>query len=261
MVSKRGDGAPLRYRGRTGVRAMTISPDDSALQPEQVELLRRLRVPRGKYSASRAAQLSGIPERTIYHWASAGSGPLLRPDWDHVAPKRWSYRDLVYLRLTAWLRSKRMPAAEVRARVGDVREALSRGDERYSLVRSDGKGLFVGDDDVDSRTGQSALTGLLRYFDEFNLVEAAAEIADTDRPLWGPNLVRPSARTSISPWVMGGDPCVRDTRVPTSTLYALHGERRLPTDRIALLYPGLTESDINDALTLEARLQNLAPGV
>jgi uncharacterized protein (DUF433 family) len=63
-----------------------------------------------------------------------------------------------------------------------------------------------------------------------------------------------SYRTSISPWVMGGEPCVRSTRIPTAGLYALRSERGLQTERIVALYPGLDVAHVEDAIKLEERL-------
>lgn len=67
------------------------------LAPEEtVQIREALRIPRGRYSAQRASHIAGIPERTIYHWASER---LVVPDFNESFPKAWSYRDLVMLRL------------------------------------------------------------------------------------------------------------------------------------------------------------------
>ncbi|HXH59107.1 hypothetical protein [Iamia sp.] len=76
-----------------------LTADDRAL------VLRALRYPRGRYSAERAHQLSAVPARTLHDWATAG---VLVPDWFAAKPRGWSYRDVVYARLLAWLRSKHM---------------------------------------------------------------------------------------------------------------------------------------------------------
>src|SRR5687768_10711416 len=51
---------------------------------EREDLLHALRVPRGRYNAERTAQLSGVPERTVYHWATSG---VLVPDFADSAPE------------------------------------------------------------------------------------------------------------------------------------------------------------------------------
>lgn len=109
--------------------------------------------------------------------------------------------------------------------------------------------------------GQAAFPEVWPYLDEFSIDRAAQFVEEVEqRTLWGPDLVTPSARTRISPWVMSGEPCVRDTRVPTSTLYALR-PRALTSAAIVKLYPGLDEDDIEDALELEAKLRGEAARV
>ncbi len=220
---------------------------------EQRELLEALRVPRGRYVATRAAQLAGVPERTLYDWAKSA---VLVPDFSTERPKRWSYRDLVFARMTAWLRTKRMERSEVVQRVHETRAALEAG-ESFMTIRSAGDGLMVGDEHVDRQTGQAAFELVLRWIDAFELV-VPTEIKELGRrKLWGPHLVHPSRRATISPWVMGGEPCVVDTRVPTSSLFALHEERDLGVSSIVTLYPGLDAEDVEEALALERKLRRV----
>jgi len=83
--------------------------------------------------------------------------------------------------------------------------------------------------------------------------EAIGDVSDGD--LWGPSLIHPSAHTFISPWVVGGEPCVVDSRVPSATLYALHVERGLDVKAIHRLYAFLSVEAIDDAVELETRLR------
>src|SRR5258708_22990677 len=89
---------------------------------ERFLLIQAFQSPRGRYRADRAGQLSGIPERTVYHWAREG---LLVPDYDQDRPKHWSYRDLVYLRLFAWLTSKHHAPATASRHVNRIRTRLA----------------------------------------------------------------------------------------------------------------------------------------
>lgn len=62
-----------------------------ALTKDQQQLvLFAFRHPRGRYSAERAGQLSGVPARTLYDWAEAR---VLITDYASAHPKAWSYRD------------------------------------------------------------------------------------------------------------------------------------------------------------------------
>lgn len=227
------------------------------LSEEERTLLRdALRVPRGQYNAERAAQLSGVPSRTVYHWAKTGS---LVPDYDD-SPKAWSYRDLVFLRLTAWLRTRNVPLPLTVSLVSGWREEFeaAKGPD-VTTISSDGVGLGVGTGfEVDVLSGQSVFTTMVHNVETFDLL-APLDVAGLGRGrLWGPNLVRPSRSTSMSPWIMRGEPCLTGSRIATGPLYALATTRRLSVDQIARLYPGVSGPDVEDALALEDKLRNAA---
>jgi uncharacterized protein (DUF433 family) len=153
-----------------------------------------------------------------------------------------------------------MPRSTAIDRIDSFRtdfSSLSEG-EALESIRSDGLGVFRGDDPVDRFTGQALLgTTFLSLMSEFELVVPAEAEELGSRRLWGPDLVRPAERVYIDPWVMGGDPCIVDTRIPTSTLYALESERGLSPSAIASLYPGsITERDVTTASHLERSLRS-----
>jgi uncharacterized protein (DUF433 family) len=223
------------------------------LEADRRELVQRaLRSPRGRYSAERTSQLSGIPKSTVYDWQR---NDVYRPDFFHANPMMWSYRDLVYLRLLAWLRNQGMERPVAAGRVTDVRTAVARGDN-IRLLRSDGRVLLI-NDEVDHRfSGENVLPDLAGLLGEFDLLEPIRELGE--RPLWGPDLVAPSERTYISPWVMAGEPCIDETRIPTSTVWTLRTDRGLGVAQIVDLYPGLDQAAVKDAWYLEDRLRRAA---
>jgi uncharacterized protein (DUF433 family) len=212
-------------------------------------VLRALRYPRGRYSAERASQLSAIPARTLHDWTTAD---VLVPDWFAAKPRGWSYRDVVYARLLAWLRSKHMDRTAASERVAYLRELLSTS-SIDPTVHSDGSIFLIGYEGTDRFTGQQAFDGLVEVLDVFKLTEPIEGISHGE--LWGPSLVRPSSHTYISPWVVGGEPCVENSRVPSATLHALHVDRGLDAVTIHNLYEFLSVDAIEDALDLEARLR------
>lgn len=219
---------------------------------ERASIREALRVPRGRYSVERAAQLSGVPQRTLYDWAQ---NDVLVPDFRGEHPMSWSYRDLVYARLCAFLRAKQMPRPDVAERVARARAAFAAtDDETETILRADGRLLTFGSAAVEPETGIGVFEELAEFADEFDVLEPV----DVRHRAWGPNLVRPSDETTMSPWVQGGEPCIRSTRVPTSSLYALHVERRLDAAGLVRLYPGVTEDQVRDALHLEERLHAAA---
>lgn len=219
---------------------------------DRVLIRRALRYPRGRYSADRASQLSAVPARTLHDWATSQT---LVSDWRHASPRGWSYRDIVYARLLAWLRGKGTVRPVAARRVAVVRQLLAEA-EVDPLVRSDGTIFLIGGEHVDRLTGQQAFDGLADLLDVFHLTEPVEGVSDVE--LWGPSLIRPSAHTYISPWVLRGEPCVNDSRVPSAALYTLSVERGLDPPRIAALYPGLSTDAVEDALKLENQLRRAA---
>ena len=218
-----------------------------------------LRHPRGRYTAERASQLSGIPKSTVYDWRRDA---VLVPDYPAASPTMWSYRDLVLLRLLAWLRQGGMPRPVATDKVASVRKQLTRGLDvrlihatRSDIVLSDGLGGTDFEDDRDNLLPSADFYSLLGTFD---LLEPIEELRSArNRPIWAPDLVTPSTHSVISPWVLGGDPCITRSRIPTSAVFALSTERRLPVNAIVELYPGLTADATVDAIGLERRLRGL----
>jgi uncharacterized protein (DUF433 family) len=217
-----------------------------------------LRHPRGRYESHRAAQLSGIPRSTIYDWRR---NDIFLPDFDEEAPTAWSYRDLVYLRLLAWLRQGGMERQTAAEQVRTLKGEIASGREIRFLFAS--KTLLVADEERTSRIGGQNLLPfdtLLDLVSKFDLLEPVNELGggDTGR-LWAPHLVSPSPHTFISPWVMAGDPCVARTRIPTASIHALREDRGLTGAEIVDLYPGLTVEAADDAYVLERRLRGQEP--
>lgn len=216
-----------------------------------------LRRPIGRYVARRASQLAGVPRTTLYDWAR---NDVLAPDFKHERPMQWSYRDLVYLRMLAWLRSNGMPREWAAERVGIYRTFYARGAEDWDveILRTDGKSILEGLEPLDAFTGQALLgQEFVDFFSEFRLVMPVDMEDLGSKNLWGPDLLRPSLRIAIDPQVMAGEPCILETRIPTSTLYALETSRGLSPSQIVALYPGsLEEQDVVEASKFERSLSS-----
>jgi uncharacterized protein (DUF433 family) len=128
------------------------------------------------------------------------------------------------------------------------------------IVRGDGRVALLGDEQGDLLSGQQLLEGVLEHLSAFDLlvpVDVEELRAGYQSRLWGPNLVRPSDATHMSPWVMSGEPCIEGSRLPTSTVFALSSRRGLSADRIVSLYPGITSEQVVDAVRLESRLRQM----
>src|SRR5438132_692372 len=116
------------------------------LRDEELDsVAQALRSRRGRYLSDRAAQLAGVPLRTLNYWVHEGH---LKSDYDPSRPKSWSYRDLVLIRLFVWLRSQHHPPLQAAFRVAAVRDELDRA-TALSVVRSHGRVVLLGDEQFD----------------------------------------------------------------------------------------------------------------
>ena len=147
-----------------------------------------------------------------------------------------------------------MERGQATLEVAEIRKRANAGQLPTLTLRADRKVLIVAPEGSDRLTGVAPLD-VGRLIETFDL----AELVDDIGRVWGPNLVRPSAHTYISPWVMGGDPVITDTRMSSASVFALRTERDLSAAKIAALYPGLTEESIEDAVTFERRVPGDGP--
>jgi uncharacterized protein (DUF433 family) len=119
--------------------------------------------------------------------------------------------------------------------------------------------VLLGDEHFDRASGVGVFPDLLTFVADFSLLRTL-DVPELGRSkVWGPNLVRPSPNTSISPWIMAGDPCVRGSRLPTASLFVLNRDRELSSLEISELYNGFVAPEtVDEAISLEFRLRRLA---
>jgi uncharacterized protein (DUF433 family) len=208
-----------------------------------------LRTARGRYAADRAAQLSGVPKSTVYDWQR---NDVYVPDYAHGTPMAWSYRDLVYLRVLAWLRQNGMPRPLASERVSLLKAHVAAGNTVTEVV-ADSRHMGIDGDGAEKFEAPSVL--FPDFLSTFNVLDAVEEFGQ--RRLWGPDLVAPTKLTYISPWVLGGDPCVDGTRIQTAALFTLRTDRGLSAEDVLALYPDLDSQRVDDAYGLERRLRGL----
>src|SRR5262245_38081504 len=165
----------------------------------------------GSYSASRTAALAGIPISTLYYWAKTD---LVPPSVSDQRIRRWSYADLLVLRLVDWLRKDKARAddraALPRASMAQIRAELWRAADLGERLLDSG---FTVEVDPSGRlhfgTGAEKwieLGGGRRQY------EAGA--LDLVRPfelhvgVIGPDLVRPGETLRMIPGKVSGEPHV-----------------------------------------------------
>jgi uncharacterized protein (DUF433 family) len=214
------------------------------------------------YTADRAAALAGVPKSTLHYWAREG---IWLPSVSASKVKRWSYSDLLALRLIDWLRKDDPDLPEVpRSSMRQIRRALSVVEDIGKRVLEKSLGVWIDDrggivlgleDGIFVPLGDGALQGLahgasLDLFDVYSI---------HDR-LVGPHLVEPRPTLRIVSGKLSGEPHIAETRVPTRMLWTLH-RQRYEQENIIELYPGLSQQNVSEAIDLEDQLErNLRHG-
>jgi uncharacterized protein (DUF433 family) len=211
---------------------------------------------RGVYDTHRASALSGVPYRTLHHWASKHLyAPSIAPD---PRTRLWSWGDLLAVRAIHWFRKGSPDAKPVPMRL--VREMLATiGEIGYSRERlaqlvavSQSGELFIVDAGVNpddrfafvraDRSRQLAMPGVLQLVGPYGAA---------------PNLLVPRERLRIIPGKLSGEPHVQDTRITTAVLYRLD-RLGYPESDILEMYPDIAPEELNQAVELERSLHAAA---
>ncbi len=219
-------------------------------------------LPRGAYTADRAAALSGVPLSTVRWWAKHD---ILVPTGSQTRVMLWSYADLMQLRVIHWLRQpkvgqdeREIPASTMnavrraRAKLAQLELALWTEDGGPS-VRVDHQGsVWLATEPSLERAedGQRALGGT--DVDETILEVLAPFQTSSTR---GPDLVCPRPHLRIVPGKLGGSPHIERTRLESQAVGALTASG-LPIAKIYRLYPDIDQMAIDQAIDLEQQLAN-----
>lgn len=209
----------------------------------------------GCYEAPRAAALSGVPVSTVYYWARKG---IIVPTVSPEKPKRWSYADLMALRLVYWLRHPKIdqPRPIPASPMGEVERALAELDEMgldiwtHDLaqwgsplrVDSTARVYILTDDRVETVYREGVFEKALDLLGPFQV--------DGGR---GPDLIRPRPHLRIVPAKVSGEPHLVDSRITTQTVAALYA-RFQDVERVVALYPELDAVAVGEAIELERDL-------
>jgi uncharacterized protein (DUF433 family) len=207
----------------------------------------------GAYAADRAAALSGVPKSTIHWWARHD---VLIPSVSATRVMRWSYADLMGLRVIYWLRQRKTTKLGVeipRTSMPAIRRALkelrnveqSLWDQERPTLLVDGHGhVYVKrSEKVLDLTGQVVGESLLDLISPFTTAEGTR----------GPDLIKPRGELRIVPGKLSGAPHVMHTRLETRALAALATDG-FDVAAIRRLYPYVSTPQIEQALELESQL-------
>jgi uncharacterized protein (DUF433 family)/DNA-binding transcriptional MerR regulator len=208
----------------------------------------------GCYEAERAASLSGVPISTVYYWARTG---VVVPTISPERPKRWSYADLIALRLVYWLRHPKDHESNViqASPMTEVRRALEELDrldldlwspdrEELSPLKVDPTGrIFIA---TAERLEDTKRAGV---FDESFDLLGPFRVGEGR----GPDLIRPRPHLRIVPGKVSGEPHIAGSRITTQNIVALY-RRFGAVDDVVGLYPDLQREAIAEAVDLETDL-------
>lgn len=208
----------------------------------------------GCYEAERAAALSGVPISTVYYWARTG---VVVPTISPQRPKRWSYADLMALRLVYWLRHPKdhesnviqaSPMTEVRRALEEV-DRLDRDlwspdrEERLPLkVDPTGHIFIVTQERLEDTKRAGVFEESLDLLGPFRVGEGR-----------GPDLICPRPHLRIVPGKVSGEPHVAGSRVTTQAIAAVH-QRFGAIEDVVAFYPDLDRAAIAEAVELEGDL-------
>jgi uncharacterized protein (DUF433 family)/DNA-binding transcriptional MerR regulator len=207
----------------------------------------------GAYTAERAAALSGVPERTIYHWAK---NRYLVPSVSQ-SPLLWSYTDLLALRTIYWLRRPKkafdrdIPASSM----GKVRRALEELKKLDLDLLEEGRPTVAVTLRGEIAVNVEALP--LQRAEDGQLLER--ELVDLLGPfeglegMRGPDLAWPRPTVQIVPRKVSGAPHIAGTRLPTQSIFAL-ARRGFDIERLAKIYPFVDRKALSESISLEEQL-------
>lgn len=201
-------------------------------------------VRRGVYDGHRAAALAGVPYSTLQYWARKGDVvPTISPE----RVRYWSWLDLVKLRAVTWLRKDRMISMRKVREILAIIEAEGLAD--IPLIRL----ISV------SESGEAYIThGATTYRADASRQIPAEEILHLVAPYYrGPDLLEPRPTLSIIPGKLSGEPHIRDTRISTLNIFALHLSGYRNRD-ILEFYPDISDVSIKDSIELESMLRPIA---
>ena len=212
----------------------------------------------GFYSTAQASRIARVPRRTLYDWKKRG---IIAPsvqiiEHGQVADEGYSYADLTIIKIMRALREDRLDLSSVGIALRHLFERLGPPSKGWAEanVYIVGNKIFAQQPDqwdttVATQFGQKLETRL--FGDLFEILRSREEPGE----ILVPENFAPFVE--INPEVMGGQPVVRGTRLPTS-VFAMLKEKGKSLAEIARLYRPVTKHFIEKAIEYENFL-NTAP--
>ena len=207
----------------------------------------------GFYSTAQVSRLARIPVSTLYEWRRRG---IIRPSLELVegglvADEGYSYSDLTLVRIIKALRDKHLDFDSAATALRHMYERLGPPDrgwanERVYIV---GNCIYVDGPDEWKVTDATQLGQRVMEMVFGDLFEELREM-DEEASI----IVPPQFRkyVQVKPEVMGGEPVIRDTRIPTATIVALLVNHDIA--ELKKLYRRIPPEKIDKAIEYESYL-------
>ena len=213
----------------------------------------------GFYSTPQVARLARVPVSTLYSWRKraiiAPSVELVDENGETVE-EGYSYADLTIVRIIRALREDRLDLTSVSVALRHMYERLGPPSEGWSdaNVYIVGNKIFAEKSDdwqTTSATGFGQRVDTRVFGDLFPLLREQEEEGSILVPR------DYTAYVEIDPSVMGGQPVVRNTRVPTSLFPTLLAKGKSIDDLSRLYYP-ISRETIEKTVEFEKFLDSAA---
>lgn len=239
---------PLGHR-QLGPALLNVSSRSSAVQ-DIIEFPRGFLLGdwQGFYSPKEVARITGVPLGTLREWQSRG---IVKPSIEaqegaRIKGRGYSYADLTLIRILRALREDRLDFKSVGIALRHLYARLGPPSSwANATVHIVGNRIYVDKSDewewtVATLHGQRIETRL--FGDKFSILRELEEGILVPR--------RFREYVEINPKVMGGEPVVRGTRVPTALLAMLRDNGKRLND-IVHIYRPIAESSIRKAIEYE----------
>ena len=207
----------------------------------------------GFYSIAQISRLASIPRTTLYEWQRRG---IISPSMQirETGETGYTYADLTIIKILRALREDKLDLDTAAMALDHLFERLGPPSKGWAdaSVYIVGNKIYAEQPDgwdvtVATRLGQTVETRLFGdLFERLRDREEPGEILVPEQYV---------EYVEINPKVMGGQPVVRGTRMPTAVLALLRAKGRT-VEYIASLYPWLKKKAIEMAIQYERFLDN-----
>ncbi len=210
----------------------------------------------GFYSTSQVSRLARIPRSTLYDWKARN---IFKPSVrimsdDQVVDEGYSYSDLTILRLSRAIRDKKLNMRSVCIALRHLIDRFGHPDKGWNNLHVHilDKHVYADKSDewdvTEADSGGQKLETRL-FGDVFNILRDMDEDGDILLPKGFSQCI------AIKPNVMGGEPVIKNTRIPTASIAAkfLKGTS---IQRLVDLYQPVSRQCIERAIEYEEYLNS-----